>query len=295
MAVRLDCLWQLIRIEPNPETVTRLLARIAAQVQVLESAGRMGECAREIARHTAFSSELREHRPDVADTLDAAHAAYSTPERAVRIVARAEQGDDGSTGASQMIAALGGGIAPHLFALSRGARARIVADLMVTHADLFAPPLADGLDSLAAPLRRVAARIFGLAGAGYELALSRLLKTDDEQTVREALRSLARIATPRAATLVAAEIAKGVGWIAGAAEQTLWHFPRAEADRQVAALLGARDFVLRQPEIAERLLDRTRRAKGSGVLGPIAGLRFRFWNPSVARVGRKAHALMTAR
>jgi hypothetical protein len=291
---RVRCLWRLVRIEPNPETVERLLGRVALIAQQFEREGRIADCASALDQHVSIAAALREQRPDVATAIDRAHAAFCTTERIARIVARAEHSDDGIADASVMIEALGPAAAVPLLSLSKGPRARIVADLILAHAGLLAPALAEALDGLAAPQRRIAARTFGIAGAGYELPLSRLLKSDDEHTVHEALRSLARIGSARAASLVAAEIGKP-GSLGAAAEQALWQFPRAEAQRQILNLLSAREFVLRQPAVAERLLDKAPRSKVKATLGSLEGLRFRFWSPSVARLGRKAHALLAPR
>ena len=149
----------------------------------------------------------------------------------------------------------------------------------------------------AAPaVQRVIARALGFAGPGYEAAVGALLDSEDEQTVREALRALARIGTAQAAALVASRIQEGGGWIGSAAEQTLWHFPKAEADRQVIGLLSRRDFVVRQPDAAGRLIDHAPRQHATtvAILQPLQSLRYRIWNPSLARIGRKARALLLA-
>ena len=141
---------------------------------------------------------------------------------------------------------------------------------------------------------RAIARVLGLAGRGYEAILGAQLENADEQTVREALRSLARIGTTEAATLVCKEVEKNAGWVTAAAEETLWRFPAAEAHRQVARLLGRRDFVLKHPQLATRLFERAAHA-GAAELRPIAAelapLRFRIWNPALVKLARKAHAL----
>ena len=144
-------------------------------------------------------------------------------------------------------------------------------------------------------LQRAIARVLGFAGHGYEAPLGKLLDSQDEQTVREALRSLARIGYGRAAALVAAQIVKNRGWIGGAAEETLWHFPRHETDRQIRDLLGRREFVLRQPQVAGRLLERAAQ-NGAANLAPIlqtlVPLRYRFWNPALVRVARQARTML---
>jgi hypothetical protein len=289
---RLTCIWHLVRLERNPDTVQRLLGRAATAIETLEREGRFADAARWIDAHRALAGELRESQPDVAQALDAAHTAFCTPARAERILRRAEQGEEAMADASRMVEALGAAVTPSLIALARGPRIKIVGELLTAHAPMVAPAVAEALDRWPPPLRRLAARLFGSAGAGYELVLSRLLHSDDEQVAREALRSLTRIGTPRAASLVSAEIGNGGGWLCSAAEQALWQFPRSEVERQVASLLAGREFVLRKPLVAERLLERTPRDKTRAVLGSLQALRFRFWNPSVARVGRKAHALL---
>ena len=97
---------------------------------------------------------------------------------------------------------------------------------------------------------RALVRVLGIAGAGYEAPIATQLQSSDEQTVREALRSLARIGTPRAALCVRQRCQPVATWLAGAAAETLWHFPAAEARRQVLELLSQRDFVQRSPEVA---------------------------------------------
>ena len=72
----------------------------------------------------------------------------------------------------------------------------------------------------------------------------------------------------------------------------MWH--RALAT--IRSLLGRRDFVLRHPQSAGRLLDRAAQ-QGAGDLGPIlqtlVPLRYRFWSPALMRVARQARTLLT--
>jgi hypothetical protein len=127
--------------------------------------------------------------------------------------------------------------------------------------------------------------------------LGKLLDSRDEHTVRESLRSLAKIGTPRAAALVGAQVFKNRDWVGSAAEETLWHFPKTESDRQIRDLLGRREFVVRQPQTAGRLLDRAAQS-GAANLAPIlqslVPLRYRFWNPALVRVARQAKTMLTA-
>jgi len=143
-------------------------------------------------------------------------------------------------------------------------------------------------------VRRTLVRALGAAGAGYERAIADQIGAGDEITAREALRSLARIGTPAAADLVGAEVERQRG-TAAAAEETLWRLPRAEAERQLLDLFTRRGLATRHPAAA-RLLDRAAQAGVTGALAPalhqLAPLRFRFWNPALVRVARKAHTLL---
>ena len=92
-----------------------------------------------------------------------------------------------------------------------------------------------------------------------------------------------------------AQIQNGTAAVRDAAEEALWQFPPSHANAQLRDLIGRRDFVLQNPQIAERLLDRAARTGASGLeqaLAALVGLRFRFWNPRLVRVGRKAHGLL---
>jgi hypothetical protein len=176
------------------------------------------------------------------------------------------------------------------------ATAKAAARLLGDHASLVAPAIVAALGTAAPGAHRIMARVLGLAGPGYEEPLAALLTSSNEQGVREALRSLARIGTPKAAAVVRAAIEQCRGWIAGAAEETIWHFPPHEAHRQIKELLARREFVVKEPIVAARLLDRAAQAGARGLeptLMALVPLRYRVWSPTLARVGRRAHALLT--
>lgn len=178
---------------------------------------------------------------------------------------------------------------------NKESRQRAATQMLCEHAALVAPALVAALPSAEPPVQRTIARVLGLAGRGYETALASLLDKGDEQTVREALRGLAKIGSAQAASLVGAQIEKHRNGMATAAEQTLWHFPPVEAQREVRNLLARREFMLKQPDIAARLLDRVAQAGPAGleaILQSTAPLQYRFWNPPVMRLGRKARALL---
>lgn len=302
VVVQLECLLRLVRLEPNPEVVQRFVVRATRFVEALETEGRWAEMAAWLARQRELADGFRESRPDVAEVIASGLAAFCTIQRAARLVELASRDDQGRVAASGIVEALGASVGPALLdAVRKQAAAsreggRAAVQLLCDHAKLVAPALADSLPTAGEAMHWVIARVLGHAGAGYEPPLGALLTSPDEQAVREAFRSLAKIGSPRAAALVAAQMDKGQGWVGGAAEQTLWHFPRNEADRQVRELLGRREFVVRHPQVAGRLLDRAAQngaANLTAILQTLVPLRYRFWNPALVRVARQARTMLT--
>jgi hypothetical protein len=166
---------------------------------------------------------------------------------------------------------------------------------MCDSADLLAPGLVGQLGRGGPLVSAAIVRVLGFAGAGYEVSIAEQLSSREELTVRAALRALARIGTARAAALVAAQIRNG-GPSTRAAEEALWHFPPAHTTLQIRDLLSRHDFVVQNPDIAMRLIDRASMS-GMGDLGGVLleleGLRFRVWNPELVRVALKARGLRT--
>jgi HEAT repeats len=297
IVIQLECICNLVRLEPNPETVQRFSGRSSTLLDALEREGRWVELVTWLTRHRDVSSSFRESRPDVADVIDAGLASFITVKRAQSVIDLAGRDAQGRAAANAIIVAVGPSFGPALIEAmqTQEGNARPVVQLLSDHAKLVAPALVDGLDAAEVWLRRLIARVLGLAGTGYEQPLASMLSSGDEQTVREALRSLAKIGTPRAAALVSAELENNSTWVAGAAEQTLWHFPKAESHHQVRELLGRRDFVLRHPQVAARLLERVAQAGATGLEPTLHGLvplRYRFWNPALVRVARQARTML---
>jgi hypothetical protein len=219
------------------ETVERFTSRSGLLLEALEREGD-GRSWRHGSRHREMSSSFGESRPDVADVIDAGLSSFITVERAQSVIDLAAQNSEGRAAANAIILALGPNVGVALIEAmqTEEGNARAVVQLLSDHARLVAPALVENLDRAEVWLRRIIARVLGLAGAGYEVPLAAMLSSGDEQTVREALRSLAKIGTLRAVALVSAELEKNTTWVAGAAEQTLWHFPKTESDRQVREL-----------------------------------------------------------
>jgi hypothetical protein len=298
---QLSCLWNLVRLEANPEVVQRFMLRVAPAIGRLDAEGRWPYFAFWLSRFGELAAALRETRPDVTDVITTSLAQFSTVDRARRIVDLAGRGAEGRAAADTIILALGSSIGPALAAAAsargegREAAARVAQQLLCDHAALVAPSVVTALTTADATAARALVRVLGIAGAGYEAPIASQLQNSDEQTVREALRSLARIGTPRAALCVRHAVNQSTQWLSGAAAETLWHFPAAEARRQVLELLSQRDFVQRSPEVAGRLLERVVQGGAQGlqtVLTTLVPLRYRVWSPALARVGRRAHVLL---
>jgi hypothetical protein len=302
LIVQLECLLRLVRLEPNPEQVLRFVDRSTYLLEVLEAEQRWQDMAGWLSRLRAVSAACLESRPDVAEVVAANLAGFCTVYRAARLVELAGRSAEGRVAAGAILEAIGPSAGPVLLDAVRSQAtetkdSRAAVQLLCDHALLVAPALVSALDGAddAEFLQRAIARVLGFAGHGYEVPLGKLLDSRDEQTVREALRSLAKIGTPRAAALVGAQVFKNRDWVGGAAEETLWHFPRSESDRQIRDLLGRREFVLRQPQAAGRLLDRAAQSGATNlapILQTLVPLRYRFWNPALVRVARQARTML---
>jgi hypothetical protein len=303
---QLVCVWHLICLEANPDAVARFLDRAFTLLADLEQASRGGELPQWLAGYRAVAHRVRDTRPDVAAAITDRLSAFCTPERVAWLAALSGQHDEGRQAAGAIIEALGPAVAASLAALleaglapgaPRGSTeaARAAGRLLSEHAAALAPSLAALLPGCGPAVCRTLLRALAAAGPGFEDCIAGYVSASDEPTAREALRALARLGTPKASALVAAQIARQDGVLSVAAEETLWHFPLIEAERRTRELLGRLEFTLSHPQATERLLDRAARAGGAGlapVLQTLAPLRFRIWNPAVARVARKAHRML---
>lgn len=310
---QLTCLWHLICLEPNPDAVSRFLDRSFAVLAELEHAARGAELPPWLAAYRELAGRLREARPDVAEVIVTHLAAFCTPERAAWIADLSLCEPGGRQAAGAVIDALGSAVAGSLVGLleresariepripsnpSSHLRARAAVQLLTEHAAHLAPALTPVLPQCTPGVLRTLLRVLGSAGPGCEEFIAAYVSAGEEQTAREALRALARLGTAKAAALVVAEIEKQRGPLSVAAEETLWHFPASVAQRYTRELLGRRDFTMSHPQAAGRLLDRAARAGAAGlepVLLHLAPMRFRIWNPALARVARKANAMLKA-
>ncbi len=295
---QLRFLASLVRLEPNPTVVDGLLRRSMPIFAALERAGRWSELAESASRYREMATSLQASRPDVADAIGSALAAFVMPARAAALVDLWLRDDEGRRIARALIEAFGGAVVPGLVALvadpSQHAKAPTAVALLTEHASRLAPALVAHIDGPNAPVTRAVVKALGFAGLGYETAIAGALAHGDDQVAREALRALARIGSPQAAMLVTREILAGHAGRQAAAEEALWHFPPARTGTQVRQLLGDHDFVGRHPEAAARLLARAAHAGTAGlddVLAALEPLRFHFWQPGVVKVALKAREL----
>jgi hypothetical protein len=297
----LQCLRSLVRLEPNVSIVNAFLQKTRARLGELEAGERWLDLAAQATDYRQLADELRERRPDVAEAIVAALAAFCTYPRALAMATLLERDEQGREVVDALVAAFGVAIVPAFVALlddpARQSHNRPLVTLMCAHAAALAPAL---VVELAEPGRcgvaatRVAVRVLGFAGAGYEETVAEQTVNGDEPLVREALRALARIGTAQAAALVARQLQDGSVRSRAAAEEALWHFPPARAAGLVRELLGSHEFVLHNAAAVGRLLDRSAQAHIDGldtVLSALEPLRFRFWNPGLVRVALRAREL----
>jgi len=299
---QLHFLLHLVRLEPNPALAAAFLRRSMTALAALEREARQQDVATWAAHYSRLADTLRPSRPDVADAISNALAAFCTPDRALALADLYAMDAGARALANQFVAAFGTALAPACVALVDDpeirARARALVPLMCEHGGLLAPALAARLGHCGAAAARTIIKVLGFAGPGYETVLAEQLQLGDELTAREALQALAHIGSTKAASIVGLHLRRGASSVRAAAEEALRHFPPAAAAAALRDLLESRDFILQHPQIAVRLLDRAEQA-GLADLQPamraLVPLRFRFWNPAVVRVARKARTMIGPR
>jgi hypothetical protein len=294
---QLDCLRRLVRIEPNPTLVRGFMRRALAFAGDLHRAARWSDLADAATKFRRLTYELREPRPDVADAIDLALADHWTRARVLDLLELQRRDPEGRAEVRTLLDAFGPSITSGLVSMladaSEQAATASVVSLLCENALLLAPGLATHVDNATAPVAAAIVRVLGLAGTGYEAAIAAQLARGDELLTRASLRALAKIGTARAAALVAFQIHTG-STVARAAEAALWQFPQAQAMAQIRDLLSRRDFVMHNPAVVGRLIDRASQwdtADLDGVLEELESLRFRVWNPDLVRMARKARGL----
>lgn len=299
LIARMRCLSDLVRLEPNPSAVEGFLRGVSMLLGELERASRWHDLVSWLMYHRELAEALRQSRPDVADAIAAALDAFCTRERAMALAELYDESAEQRAVARALVEAYGPAVTPACIALlddpAGQPKVRSLVPLMCEHARMLAPALAREVGRAGTAAATASVRVLGFAGPGYEAAIAGGFESGNEQIVREALRALARIGSAQAAKLVSAQVRHATAWVRNAAQEALCRFPPAQAQPQLVELLGRRDFVRRHPDTAARLLDRAVRADPGSLketLAALAPLRFRFWNPALARVGVKAREMV---
>lgn len=295
---QIECLWRLVRLEPNPALAAIFLKRMTALLGDLDRAGRYRHVVDAARRYRELAGTLKDTRPDVAEAITAALRDFCTPARLLAWLGRSDVAADNGGAAALTVQAFGESLVPALLIVlddpALQSQARLLTTALCEHASLVAPTLVPELARCGTPARRIILRVCGFAGSGYEVPVSEHVTSRDELTVREAMRALARIGTAKAATLVSFQIHNGTPLTRAAAEEALWHLPRSQTVAQLRELLGHRDFVTHNPAVVTRLIERAAQGGITGLDGALEGLaslRYRFWNPGVVRVALKAREL----
>jgi hypothetical protein len=298
--VRMDFLLNLLRVEPNPEKARGVVARITAPLNELRQQSRWSDVAAQAARVLELAAQLRERRPESAEAAEAALASFVTRDVAHALLAMHQRGGESELTAAAVIDALGAPAGTAFLTLlddhPAATEAEALTQLLSDRARLYAPSLVAVLasKSVSAATRVRTVRILAHAGEGWEDTIAAVLGTGDDAVAREALRGLARIGTARAAQHVATRIDGASAVVAAAALDALLLFTPAAARRANRVVLARTDLARSQPALMDALLDHATREGVTGfrdVLVPLARLRFRFWSPAVAALGRRAQAL----
>ena len=297
ITTQLTCITQLVALIPNPEVTERILAQAQPLLAELERDSRWLDIASALEMLQRAAEAVRAARPEVAAAVTTALEGFFVPARLNRILSMYEAGGDDRATANRIVTAAGSALAPgvstHL--RSGGGVGQGIVQLIRDHASMLGPALVGSLDHLPTPARVGVIRALGAAGRGFELPLSRQLAHDDDVIAREAIRALARVGSEEAANLLVKFLLTSRTAIPVAAEEALWHLPPELTQKCMRALLGDRTFVVARADLTSRLLDRMSRAQTPAppdVLSALTSLRFRIWNRSLMRVGRKAKALL---
>jgi len=292
---QLRCALSLARIEPNPAVVKAILARATPLLTRVLRGDRWDAVLQLMTDLQTTAAALESLRPDVTATIRETLASFCDRDFVRRVARLAVATDGGRLRARAIIAAAGGLFVPAwLDALeepSDRAHARQLVPAIGDCVFMVAPAIAERLPMLGIDAACAALTVLAAGGAGYEDLISEQTQREEERRGRESMRALARIATPRAAALIVAHIENGPAFVRPAAEEALWRLPAPVALAKTRELLGRREFVMRHPSTAARLLERAVQSADDNLdplLERLMPLRFHFWRPAVARVGTKA-------
>jgi hypothetical protein len=292
---QLRCALNLARIEPNPGVVRAILARATPLLTKVLRGDRWDAVLQLVTELQTTAAALEALRPDVTATIRETLVGFCDRDFVRRVAHLAIATDGGRIRARAIIAAAGGLFVPAwLEALDEPADRAHARHLVLSMGDcvaVVAPAIAERLPMLGVDAACAALTVLAAGGAGYEDLIAEQTRREEERRGREAMRALARIATPRAAALIVNHIENGPALVRPAAEEALWRLPLPVALAKTRELLGRREFVMRHPSTASRLLERAVQSADESLdplLERLMSLRFHFWRPAVARVGTKA-------
>ena len=170
LGARLECAFHLVRLEPSPVLVERLLRPALQLLLELERAGRLDEVTSSLTRLARLVDELRGPRPDVADVISAALETYFDSARIGRLLAMYEAGETQRAAAVAIITAVGTGLATPLFERLKSAErhdARAFTDpTAVRSGGILAPGLVKHVGDGTVSATAVLVRVLGFAGPG---------------------------------------------------------------------------------------------------------------------------------
>jgi hypothetical protein len=296
---RLHCTVALVRQSRNADAIGQLMPSVVSLLSALAREDRWHDVASVLTALSAYGEVVEGSHPEAAEVVRAGLASVVDVDFIERLARLHEDTAVGRAAVGAMVGALGSALArPAIECLARdlgtdsGGR---IADLLSAHAARFAPVLTVLLPGLQTAVAVAVVRALGRAASGSEWLLAQQLDRGDEQVVREVLRALVRIGSPAAAQAVVAHLQREGAAGLATAEGALWSF-RPELSRAGAReLLAQPQFVARHGALTLRILDRLAQVGTTGVehtLTTLTPLRLRFWNPSLARIGRRARSLL---
>jgi hypothetical protein len=293
---QLTCVSQLLALQVNASSIDGLVRQAVRLLGELERMQSLVELAAQFEMLQRTAAAARESRPTVAASITAAIEAFYTPVRFDRLVTLYQGDDEHRALAKRVVAAVGSGLTPAVVRAFDGrSDDKAVSQFVYDHAATFAPAVGKLLDQLPVPQRIAAIRLLAAAGRGVESHVARQLTHQNEGVVREALAALGRIGSESAADFAIRHLQRiGVADIADA-DQLLGQFAPAILRHCLRSLLRQRQFVVDNPALILRLLqriDRPEAVKLGDVLKPLTSFRWRFWNGSLMRVGRQASTLL---
>lgn len=298
---QLRCLCSLVRLEPNAERAQTFLSALAPLLAALEDRGHPEAVLTWLVKLRDISVAVEARRPQVAKCVDAAVQGLCTRQRVAWLAGPCRTDPAARPVVAAHVKALAPILAPVLATLLDESRMQAnlpaLVNLVCDHAAALAPGLVTELEHASPSATRVIVRALGCAGGGHEGVVAVYLADADVMIRREALEALVRMGTPQAARIVSAQIVEPGNALRTIAVDALSRFPSELVTGELRTVLRRDDFVVHNPELVLRLLDRSRADLTRGFepeLRHLASLRQRFWRPALMRVASTARQLLSS-